>query len=96
MITSKQRSKLRALANGVEPIFQLGKGGITDNFIKQLDDALEARELIKFTVLKNADVTAKEIVNSLAEQLNAEPVGAIGNKVTLYRYSTKKDKHIEI
>ncbi len=97
MITSKQRATLRGIANSISPIFQIGKGGISDNLISDLDMALEAKELIKLTVLKNSEENAKEIINGLAKKLNAEPVSAIGNKIVLYRYS-KKDgvKHIEL
>ena len=60
MITSKQRAYLRGLAQEITPIFQLGKNGIEDSFVKQIDDALEARELIKLTVLKTSGYTARE------------------------------------
>lgn len=96
MITSKQRSVLKAHANKIEPIFQLGKGGITENFIRQIDEALEARELIKLTVLRNASFTAKDAMNKLAEAVGAEPVTALGSKIILYRRSKTKAEHIEI
>lgn len=89
MLTSKQRSYLRSIANTIEPIFQIGKGGIGDNLIKQFNDALEARELIKATVLKNADSDAREICDEIAGQTGAEVVQVIGNKFVLYRESTK-------
>ena len=63
-LTSKERAYLRSLANTMDPIFQFGKGGLSDNFIKQIDDALEARELIKITLLENADADPKEIAVS--------------------------------
>lgn len=87
MISSSQRAKLRGLANTIEPIIHIGKDGITENVIKQVDDALNARELIKGTVQQNSSYTAKEACNELAEQLNAETVQAIGRKFTLYRKS---------
>ncbi len=97
MLTSKQRSNLRAMANDMQPIFQIGKSGLTDTVIEELSNALESHELVKITVLKNTDVNAKQIINELAELLSAEPVSALGNKVVLYRFSNKKDfKHIEI
>ena len=93
MITSKQRSYLRSLANTIDPIFQVGKGGIGDNLIKQFNDALEARELVKATVLKNADTGVKEISDEIAKQIGAEVVQVIGNKFVLYKES-KKHKEI--
>ena len=97
MITSKKRAKLRSIANNITPIFQIGKGGINDNLIQDLSNALDARELIKLTVLKNSEVKAKDIINDLCKKLNAEPISAIGNKITIYRYSTKEGvNHIEL
>lgn len=93
MLTSKQRSYLRSLANTMEPIFQVGKGGIGDNLIKQFDDALEARELIKATVLRNAETDARETAEEIAERTGAEVVQVIGNRFVLYRES---EKHNEI
>lgn len=97
MITSKQRARLRAMANTIQPIQQVGKNGLNDNLLKQLDDALEARELIKVTVLETAPVSAREACQSCAEQLGAEPVQTIGLKFVLYRPSSKKEnRKIEI
>lgn len=92
MLTSKQRSYLRGLAGTTEPIFQVGKAGVTDIMVAELRSALEARELIKITVLRNADVSAKEVLAELAEKLNAEPVAAIGFKVILYKPNRKTPK----
>jgi RNA-binding protein len=92
MISSKQRSYLRGLANGIDPIFQLGKNGIEDAFLKQVDDALEARELIKISVLNNSEYGTREASDVLCQELNCEGVQAIGNKIVLYRKSTKKPK----
>ncbi len=92
MITSKQRSFLRKLANTIDPIFQVGKGGINDEFIKQIDMALEARELIKINVLNNAELSAKEACHKLSDAVNAEEVQVIGNKFVLYRPSKEKPK----
>lgn len=95
-MTTKQRSKLRSLAQTIEPIGQIGKGGISDNMIAGLSSALEARELIKVTVLKNAEDEAKYLADDLAEELNAEVVCTIGHKIVLYRRSLKDGvKHIE-
>ncbi len=92
MITSKQRAYLRGLANQMEPIFQIGKGGINENLIKQLDDALEARELIKLHILETAFLDSREALSELAAVLGAEPVQAIGSKIVLYRESENKKK----
>ena len=92
MITSKQRAYLRGLANKMEPIFQIGKGGINENLIQQLDDALEARELIKLHILETAFLDSRETLSELAEILGAEPVQAIGSKIVLYRESENKKK----
>lgn len=92
MITSKQRAHLRSLANGVPSIFQIGKDGISDNLIKQLSDALEARELIKVHVLENCELTAREACDETAKLLGAEPVQTIGSKFVLYRQS-KNEKN---
>lgn len=92
MITSKQRSYLRSLANNMEPIFNIGKGGIEENFLKQIDDALESRELIKISVLNNSDYDAREASDAICEELHCEGIQAIGNKVVLFRKSSKKPK----
>lgn len=91
MFTSKQRSKLRSLAQKLEPIAQIGKGGISQNMLDALSVNLDNRELIKITVLNNADETPIDFANQLAEKLNAQVVCTIGHKIVLYRYS-KKDK----
>ena len=96
MFTSKQRSVLRSLAQTIEPIGQVGKGGISDNMIESFSQALESRELIKITVLNNSEEEASWVANDLAEALGAEVVCTIGHKVVLYRKSNKKGiKHIE-
>lgn len=96
MFTSKQRSNLRSLAQNIAPVTQVGKGGISENLIKSLSDALDARELIKISVLNNAESDAREIADELAAALNAETVEVIGKKVVLYRKSARKDiKHIK-
>lgn len=87
MITGKQRSYLKSLANSIDPILQIGKNGITDTVIKQADEALEARELIKVKVLNNSLLDVKETANSMMEELNAEFVQSIGSKFVLYRKS---------
>ena len=95
-MTSKQRSHLKSIAANLDPIFQLGKGGISDNMVKSISDALEARELIKINVLTNAEEDARSLAAELAVTLRAECVAVIGRKVILYRRSSRKDfKHIE-
>lgn len=93
-MTSKQRAYLRGLANNIEPIFQLGKNGISDNLIKQIDDALEARELIKITVLETAPDDIHDIGNILAENTGSVLVQIMGKKITLYRPKKKDSKII--
>lgn len=95
MLTGKQRSYLKSIANDIDSIFQIGKNGITDNFIKQIDDALEAREIIKVNVLKNSFLDVKDTANKVAELTNSEYVQSIGNKFVLYRES-KDNKKIEL
>ena len=95
MITGKQRSYLKSLAHKIDPIFQIGKNGLTENFIKQLDEALEARELIKVKILKNSCLDATEVASELAERLGAEFVQSIGNKFCPIQES-KENKKIEL
>lgn len=95
MLTTKQRAGLRSLASGTETIMQVGKGGINDNLIKTVADALEARELIKMSVLDNSDETPKSAAYALAEATGAEVVCVIGKKFVLYKES-KKNKKIEL
>ena len=91
-MTSKQRAYLRGLANTMEPIFQIGKGGISEVLIEQLDNAIEARELIKITVLETAPGNAKELAVQIANSTNSEVVQTIGNKITLFRQKKKNSK----
>ena len=87
MITSKQRKYLRSLANTLRPLLQIGKSGINPNLVKQLDDALEARELVKATVLQSTPDSVEEISRRLAEMTGSELVQVIGNKFVVYRES---------
>lgn len=89
MLTGKQRSYLRSLSNNLQPIFQVGKGGINDNMVKQFNDALEARELVKATVLKNAESDAKTVCEEISELTQSQIVQVIGNKFVLYKQSEK-------
>ena len=90
MITSKQRAYLRSLANPLPTIMQIGKGGLAENLLKTVSDALEARELIKLHVLENSGEDAYTLLQDLAERLGAEPVAVVGRKIVLYRASEKK------
>jgi len=95
MLTSKQRAYLRGLATNEPTIMQVGKGGIGDNLIKTVSDALEARELIKMSVLENCEETPRETAEALAQATHADVVGVIGRKLILYRES-EKNKRIEL
>lgn len=95
MITGKQRAKLRKMANQVQALYQIGKEGLTDNVITQLNDALEARELIKVHILDSALLETRETADEIAARLGAESVQAIGSKFVLYRPS-KDNPKIEI
>lgn len=91
-LTSKERAYLRSLANKIEPIFQFGKGGLSENFIKQIDEALEARELIKISVLENADANIRELAEEICKEANCQSVQIIGRRIVLYRMAKEKDK----
>ena len=90
MITSKQRAFLRGKANDLDAIFQIGKGGINDNLIDQLNDVLEARELIKIKVLETAMLTAREASEAVCAATGADPVQCIGTKFVIYRPNSEK------
>lgn len=94
-MNSKQRAFLRGLANNLTPIFQVGKNGISENLVKQVDDALEARELIKINVLETSPDDIREIANILAERTNSAVVQIVGNKITLFKLR-KKDSKIKL
>lgn len=89
-MTSKQRAYLRGLANALDPIFQIGKLGVTPEMVISVDEALEARELIKVTVLANCDIEPRDVAERLAGRARAECVQVIGKKVVLYRRSKTK------
>ncbi|MCL2213552.1 MAG: ribosome assembly RNA-binding protein YhbY [Oscillospiraceae bacterium] len=95
MLTSKNRAQLRAMASKLEPIFQVGKGGVTANMLAQLDDTLEARELIKCRVLETCPAPVEDAATAVAEQLDADVVQVIGRVFVLYRESVK-NKVIEL
>lgn len=93
-MTSKQRAYLRGLANTLQPIFQIGKSGLSDNLIRQLDDALEARELIKVSVLETAPDDVKSLGEEIATSTHSICVQTVGSKITLYRAKKKDGKII--
>jgi len=86
-MTSKQRAYLRGIANPIKTTQQVGKGGEDDNMIKQVDDALEARELIKVRVLENSLMSAREAAEEIAEAAGCEVVQTIGTRFVLYKES---------
>lgn len=92
MLTSKQRSHLRSLANPLEPIFQVGKAGVGDTMTNAITDALAARELIKVRILKNVDDDVRTIANQLAAETGAELVQVIGRNLVLYRRNAEDPK----
>ena len=95
MLTSKQRAYLRSLSQNLDTIFQIGKGGITEEICNQISNALEARELIKARVLDNSGYTAKDAASEIAEATGADVVSCVGTRFVLYRESEKK-KRIEL
>lgn len=87
MLTGKQKRFLRAKAHHLTPIFQVGKGGVNDNMVEQIDDALEARELLKVSVLQNCEMDRREVAEILTEGTDAELVQVIGSTIVLYKES---------
>lgn len=99
MLNSRQRAQLRALANGIEPVFQIGKGGVADTIIKQTDDALEARELIKLKTLETSPESSREAADRISAEVGADVVQVIGGVIVLYRASRQrvpKEKRIKL
>lgn len=94
MLTSKQRAQLRSIAQSYNTIFFVGKQGIGEELVKQLDDALNARELIKVGVQENCEFTAREAADQIAEQLKADVVQVIGRKFVLWRRSKDPKKRV--
>ena len=95
-LTSKQRAQLRSLATNLDTIVHVGKDGIGDNLIKQVNDALEARELIKGRALENSLLSAREAAEDLAKATRSEVVQVIGSRFVLYRESHSKPKEQRI
>ena len=94
-MTSKQRAYLRSLATQMDPIFQIGKGGVSEEMLRQIDNALEARELIKLRCLDTCEYSAREAGEGIAAAVDAVMVTAIGSRFVLYKES-KKHKKIDL
>ena len=92
MLKGKQRAYLRSIANTLKPITQIGKDGVTESFLEQLDSMLTSREIVKVTILETAGLDSKEAANAICEALRAEFVQAIGFKFTLYRRNNDNPK----
>lgn len=96
MITSKQRAKLRGMANSIDTVVYIGKNGITDEVVQSLKSALIARELVKCEILDNAPVNSKEAAVGVSEILDCDIVQVIGKKFVVYKKNLKKKDGIEI
>lgn len=94
MLKGKQRAYLRSVANTLKPITQIGKEGVTESFLDQLEDMLKAREIVKVSILENAGLDAKETANAICEAIRAEFVQAIGFKFTIYKKNEEDPKII--
>lgn len=92
MLTSKQRAQLRSMANSIDAIFQIGKGGINDQLVKQVAEALEARELIKLSCLETSPVKSREAADKVSEAVGCDVVQVIGSKFVLYKESRENKK----
>lgn len=95
-LTSKQRAQLRSMANGLDTILQVGKDGIGENVVKQANEALEAREIIKCRVLDASMLTAGEAAQELAQLTRSDVIQVIGTRFVLFRQSHNKDKKDKI
>ena len=92
MLNSKQRATLKSVASRTEAIFQIGKGGVGEAAVKSIGDALEARELVKISVLDNSDEDPREAAESIAAATGSDVVAVIGRKIILFRESSKPEK----
>ncbi|MDO5707405.1 MAG: ribosome assembly RNA-binding protein YhbY [Andreesenia angusta] len=91
----KQRSYLKSIANGIEPALQIGKSGLKSGVLDQIDDLLEAREIVKIKILNNCMEDKNDILSEICDQLEAEYVQSLGNKIVVYRES-EENKRIEL
>lgn len=97
MITTKQRAYLRGIGNTLTPIFQIGKGGIEENFLIQVSQALEKREIIKIKVLENSGLDSREASDTICKAVKCEGIQAIGNKIVIYKQAKNiKNRKIEL
>ncbi len=94
-MTSKQRAYLKSLASSITPIFQIGKSSLSPEMVTAVDEALEKRELVKLSVLKNCFDEPRELAETLAERTRSQVVHVIGKKIILYR-PAKKDPKIKL
>jgi RNA-binding protein len=94
MLTGKQKRYLRSKAHHLDPIFQVGKGGVNENMVKQVAEALEARELFKISVLQNCEEDKNVVAEQLAKGTGADIVQIIGNTIVLYKESAEKKQII--
>lgn len=92
MLTSKQRAFLRSMANGIDTILMVGKGGMSEQIEKQAADALKARELIKGKVLETCELSPREAAEQIAQAVKADVVQVIGTKFVLYKRNEKEPK----
>lgn len=97
MITTKQRSKLKAMANTLRPLVTIGKEELTENVVKEIETALYHHELVKVAALQSCDTPAKVMCQEVCKILSAEPVMCVGNRFVVYRRSDKENiEHIEL
>ncbi len=97
MITTKQRSKLKSMANTLRPMVTVGKDELTQNVVSEIETALYHHELVKVAALKSCTVSAKTMCAEVCEILGCEPVLCVGNRFVVYKRSEKEDiEHIEI
>ena len=92
MLTSKQRAYLRGLANSYDSLFQIGKGGVSDTLIKQVEDALKKRELIKLNSLENCPNTPREVADEIASKAKCDVVQVVGRKMIFYKRNNEEPK----
>jgi RNA-binding protein len=95
MLTGKQKRFLRSKAHHLDPIFQVGKGGVNENMTKQISEALESRELLKISILQNCEDDRNVVAEELVAGTKAELVQVIGNTIVLYKESTE-NKQLEL
>lgn len=92
MLTNKQRNYLRKLGNGLDPIFRIGKSGLSDATIEQMNLAFEAREIFKVYVLNNSELDVREVCDEIVARTGCEPVSVVGSKFILYKASVEKPR----